>query len=132
VDLPAPGLGHDLLAREQRQLDADSRESDALPARLRGGGKIVIAAQVPARHARAVVHDRQAGGRGIRRDLYQVGAGVQRIGEYFGEDGLLDGAGIRVPQVLEEVQQVNAGFGHGLSRLRAIRTRNADWDIPTR
>jgi len=77
VALAAPGFGDDLLARKQRQLDADPGEADALPPRLGRGGEIVIAAQIPARHARAIVQDRQRRSRGIRRDSYQVGAGGQ-------------------------------------------------------
>src|SRR6266545_266690 len=54
VRLASPGLGHDLLAGEEAELDADACEADATPADLGARAEIVIAAQLPATHAPAV------------------------------------------------------------------------------
>ena len=47
-----------------------------------------------------------AGRRGVRRDRDGPGAGVERVGHDLGEDRLLGGPRIRVPQVLEQVKKI--------------------------
>jgi hypothetical protein len=113
VALSPARLRQHIPARQQGELDADPGESDALPPRLCARRKIVIAAQVPARHPLAVIGDRDGGAPGLRRDPDQARAGVERVRDDLRQYGLLQRPGVGVPQVFEEVQQVNARLGHG-------------------
>jgi hypothetical protein len=69
VRLPAAALGDDLLAHEEPELDADAGEADAVAARLRARGHVVIARQLATSHARAVVDGREGRGRGVGREM---------------------------------------------------------------
>ena len=110
--LTAPGFGQHFLADEQSELDPHPGKSDALSSALRAGGEVVIAGQLPPLHAGAVVRHRERGLSGIR--IYQNSAcpGIERVGHDFGEDRLLDRAGVSIAQVFKEVEQVNARFAH--------------------
>jgi hypothetical protein len=105
-------LGHDLLGDQEAELDPDAGEADALPADLARRRDVVVARQFAAPHAVAVVDHGQRGGGGVGHDGDLGGAGVQGVRHDFGEDRLIDRARIRVPEVLEKVQEVDAGFAH--------------------
>ena len=107
-------FGDHILARQQCQLHAHTGKADALSARLAAGRKIVVLAQLRARHARSIVSNSEARGRGIGIDADQACACIERVGEYLREDGFLKRAGIGVAQILQQVQQVYAGFGHAI------------------
>src|SRR5207249_5512 len=108
-----PGLGHDLLAREEAELDADAREADAAPPDLGARPEVVITTQLAATHTAAVIHDVERGCGGIGGQADLRGPGIEGVRDDLGEDGLLERARIRIAQVLEEVEQVNPGFAHG-------------------
>ena len=108
----APGFGDHLARYEQPELDPDTRESDSLPARLGARRHVVVPRQVLPLHPPPIVHDRQ-------RRVSRVGdkadarrAGVERVRHGFGQDRLFKRAGVRIPQVFEEVLEVDAGFAH--------------------
>ena len=113
VRLAPPGLGHDLLAREEAELDADAREADAAPPDLGARSEVVITTQLAATHTAAVIHDVERGCGGIGGQADLRGPGIEGVRDDLGEDGLLERARVRIAQVLEEVEQVNAGFAHG-------------------
>jgi hypothetical protein len=83
VALAAARLRHDLFANQQAELDADAGEADALPARLRARGDVVVARELPALHPRAVVDRRQRARRriGLEADLRR--ARVESFGYDF-------------------------------------------------
>ena len=111
--LAPPGLGHDLLAGQEAEFDADAREADTAPANLGARPEVVIPAQLPATHAAAVIHDVERGRAGVAGQTDFGRSGVQGVRHDLGQDGLLERARVRIAQVLEEVEQVNAGFAHG-------------------
>jgi hypothetical protein len=75
----------------------------------------VVAPEFSPPHAGAVVHYGERGPRGIRADGDPRRARVERVGDDLGEDGLLEGPGIGVPQILEEVEEIDAGLAHARS-----------------
>ena len=85
----APGLGADLVADQQAELDAHPGEPDAPAAGLAARGEVVILGQLAAAHAGAVVHDGEARPGGIGHDQDAGRARVQRVGDHFRKDGLL-------------------------------------------
>ena len=97
---------------EQPELDADAGEPDPLAARLRARRDVVIARQLPALHPAPVVHDGQRRVGGLVEQADARRAGVERVGDDLGEDRLLERAGVRVPEVFEQVLEVDAGFAH--------------------
>src|SRR6266545_2954989 len=113
VRLASPGFGHDLHAGEEAELDADAREADAAPPDLGARAEIVIAAQLPATHAPAVVHDIEPGRAGVAGQADFGRSGIEGIRDDLGQDSFLERTRVCVAQVLEEVEQVNAGFAHG-------------------
>ncbi len=97
------------------------------PARLGARRDVVVPRQLPSLHAAPVVHDRQ-------RRVSRVGekpdarrTGVERVRDDFGEDRLLERAGVRVPQIFEQMLEVDAGFAHAgiLSSAAAQRSHEA-------
>ena len=112
VVLAGAGFGQHLLAHEQADLDADAGEADALSSDFGAGRDVVIARQLATAHPGAVVHDGERGDRGIGRDRDGRRSRVERVGYDLDQDGLLRGPGVRVPQVLEEVEQIDAGLAH--------------------
>jgi hypothetical protein len=76
----------------------------------------VIAGKLAAPHPRAVVDERHRRHRRIGGDRDDVRSRVQRVGDDLGEDRLLRRPGIRITQVLDEVQQIDAG----LAQLRLL------------
>ena len=126
VGLAPPGFGHHLLAREQAELDADAREADAAASGFGARAEVVIAAQLAATHAAAVIHDVERGRAGIGDEPDYCRSGIEGVGDDLGEDGLLERARVCIAQVFEEVEQVDAGFAHGISgqRLRVRSSRS--------
>jgi len=118
VRLPPPDFGHDLHAGEEAELDADAREADATSPDLGARPEVVITAQLAATHAAAVIDDVERGRARICGQADRGGPGIERVRDDLGQDGLLERARVRVAQVLEEVEQVNAGFAHGQETLR--------------
>jgi hypothetical protein len=112
VNLTAPRLGDHLIADQQSQLDADAGEPDAAPACLGRGGDVVVARQLRLLHPGAVIDHRQGRGFGRGGETDGAGAGVQRIGDDLGDDGLLEGARVCIAQVLQQMQQVDARLAH--------------------
>ena len=106
---------------EQPELDSDAGKSNALPARLRARRNVVIPRQVPPLHPSPIVHDRQRGVGGVGLEADACRAGVERVGDNFGEDRLLERAGVGVAEIFEEVLEVDAGFAHGAFLRRAHR-----------
>src|SRR5260370_40436240 len=49
--------------------------------------------------------------------------GVERVRNDLADDRLLEGARVGVPQILEEVEQVDAGFAHPLPRRAWVRIK---------
>jgi hypothetical protein len=72
----------------------------------------VEAGQVAAAHPGAVVHDGKGRCGRVGRERYGTGAGVERVGDDLGEDRLLEAAGVGVADVLEQVQEIDAGLAH--------------------
>ena len=93
-----------------------AREPDALPASLRAGGDIVVAGQVAPAHPRPIVDDRERRQGGIGPEMKSGRARVEGVRHDLGHDRLLEGAGIGVPDVLQEVLQIDACLAQGLSR----------------
>src|SRR5262249_61604709 len=59
-----------------------------------------------------VVDDGQRRVGAARDEADARGTGVERVGNDLGEDGLLDGAGVGIAEVLEEMLEVDPGFTH--------------------
>ena len=117
MPLVASRLGQHLLGGQQAELDADTREADALAAHLGAGRDVVVSGQLAPPHADAVVDDDQQGIAAVGADGDPRGARVERIGDDLREDRLLQAARIGVPQVLEEVQEVDARLAHRAPRI---------------
>jgi hypothetical protein len=122
--LAASRLRDHLAGHEQSELDADAGEADSLSARLRAGRDIVIPRQLAPLHPPAVVRHRERRLGGVGRDTDAGGAGVEGVGDHFREDRLLEGAAVGVPEILEQVPQVDPCLAHGriLSPGKAERT----------
>jgi hypothetical protein len=108
----APGLGDDLAAHQERELDAHAREADSLAASLRTGREVVVAGQLAAAHAEAVVYQREGGGGWIGQDRDRARARIEGIRDDFGEDRLVRRAGVGIAEVLEEAQQIDPRLTH--------------------
>lgn len=112
MSLAAAGFGHDLVADQEAELDADPREADPLPASFGAGCDVVVARQLAALHAGAVVDRRERAVFSVAFKADLGGAGVQSIGHDLGENRFLERARIGVAQIFEEVLQINARFTH--------------------
>ena len=119
VGLAPARLGQHLVADQEPELDPDAGEADALAPRLRAGGDVVVTGQLAPPHSGAVVHHHEGGLGGVGADRDVACPRVERVGDDLGDDGLFEGAGIGVTQVLEEVKQVDARFAH--RRLATLR-----------
>ena len=71
------------------------------------------ACQFPALHAAAVIDDRQRRVEGVGQETNVARTGVECIGDDLGEDRLFKGAGVGVPQVFEQVLEVDSSLTHG-------------------
>jgi hypothetical protein len=91
---PPPGLGDHVGRDEESELDPDAREPDAFAASLAARGHVVVSGQLPPLHAAAIVDDRQGRFRGIGEQADAGRARVERVGHDFGEDRLLERAGV--------------------------------------
>ena len=108
----APGFGDHFARHEQPELDAHAGKPDPFAPRLGARRHVVIPRQLPSLHAAAVVHDRQRRFGRVGEEADAGRSGVERVRDDFGEDRLLEGSGVRVPQIFEEVLEVDAGFAH--------------------
>jgi len=106
----APRLGNDLTRHEKSKLDADTGEPDTFAAPLRARRDVVVACEVSALHAAAVINDRQRRDGRVGQEANASRTGVERVRDDLGEDRLFKGAGVGVPQVFEEVLEVDSGF----------------------
>src|SRR3970040_1714902 len=93
VHLATPGLGEHFPTAQQPELNADAREADALPSRLRARGDVVVARKLAALHAAPVIDDRQRGSRRIYLDANAASAGVERVRNDLGANSLLERPG---------------------------------------
>src|SRR5439155_27359460 len=112
VGLAPARLGQHLVADQEPELDPDAGEADALASRLGAGGDVVVTGQLAPPHSGAVADHREGGLGGVGPDHDVAGPRVERVGDDLGDDGLFEGAGIGVTQILEEMKQVDAGFAH--------------------
>jgi hypothetical protein len=72
----------------------------------------VVSGELAPPHAMPVVDDGQRGRGGIDGQGDLRGTGVQRVRHDFGENRLLDRAGVRIPEVLQEMQQIDSRLTH--------------------
>src|SRR6266566_1957602 len=106
----APRFREYVVAREKAELNAHAGKPDRPTACLCTGRKVMIAAQLGPRHTAPVVaHDERVGSR-FERDHRRPG--VQGIRDDLADDRFLKRGGIGVPQVLEQVKQIDACFAH--------------------
>src|SRR6266566_1760629 len=106
----APRFREYVVAREKAELNAHAGKPDRPTACLCTGRKVMIAAQLGPRHAAPVVpHDERVGSRFERNHRCP---GVQGIRDDLADDRFLERGGIGVPQVLEQVKQIDACFAH--------------------
>jgi hypothetical protein len=70
----------------------------------------VVPRKLPALHPAPVVDDRQRRGSGVGEEADARRTRVERVCDDFREDRLLEGSSVCVPQVLEEVLEVNSRF----------------------
>ena len=68
--------------------------------------------QLSSLHPAAIVNDRQRRVSGVGEKTDARRAGVERVRDGFGEDRLFKGADVGVPQVFEEMLQINSGLAH--------------------
>ena len=115
----------DLARHEQTELDANAGESDSLSSRLRARRDIVVAGELAPLHAAAIVQDRERRVRPIREQADVHGPGIERVGDDFSEDRLLERARIGVPQVFEQMLEVDPSFTHAGILARGSRARSA-------
>ena len=108
----APRFGNDLARHEKAKLDPDAGESDAFAAPLRACRHIVVACQLSALHASAVVDDRQCRIDCVGQEANAGRTRVERIRDHFGEDRLFEGPGVGILQVFEEVLEIDSRFTH--------------------
>jgi hypothetical protein len=87
---PAPRLRHDLAGDQEPQLDADAGKADPFAALLAARRDVVVPGQLSPLHAATVIDDGQRRSNGIGHQPHARGAGVERIGNRLGEDGLLE------------------------------------------
>jgi hypothetical protein len=57
--LATPRFCDDVFTDQQTKLDSDSGETNAVAARLRTGGQIMVPHQIAPPHARSIIHDGQ-------------------------------------------------------------------------
>ena len=108
----APRLGDHVRGDEQSELDADPGKANPFPARLRARRHVVIPGQVAPLHPPPIVdnRERRCARAGLEAD--PGGAGVERVGDDLGENRFLEGAGVGVAEVFEQVLEVDPGFAH--------------------
>jgi hypothetical protein len=112
VRLAAARFGQDFVGDEQPELDTDAGKADALAARLGAGRHVVVPSQVASLHPPPVVHHRKRGVGGARVEADARRAGVERVGGDLGQNRFFERAGVGVPEVFEQVLEVNARFAH--------------------
>ncbi len=108
-----PGLGDNLVAHQEAQFDPHSGETDAPPPPFAGGSQVMIPGQGLPAHPLSIVHHRQGGGHRVGPHPDQAGSRVQGVRHDLGEDRVLQAFRIRVPEVFQEVKEVDAGLAHG-------------------
>ena len=109
----APGFGDHLARHQEPELDADAGKSDPLAALLRARRDVVIPGELLPLNPAAIGHDGQCGFGRARQQPDQGRARIERIGDDFGENLLLERAGVGVAQIFEEVLEVDAGLARG-------------------
>jgi len=72
----------------------------------------VVPRQLLSLHAAPIVHDRQRRVSRVGENADAGRAGVERVRHGFSEDRLFKGASVRVPQIFEEMLQVNSCLAH--------------------
>lgn len=109
---PTSGFRDHLARDEQSELDADSGKPDPFPALLGARRDVVISRQLSPLHPATVVDDGQRCRVCIGQKPDTRRAGVERVGDDLGENGLLERAGVCVAKVLEEMLKVDSRFPH--------------------
>jgi hypothetical protein len=121
---PPPRFGNDLARHEKTQFDPDTGESDAFAAPFRACRNVVVACQLSALHASAIVDDRQCRIACVGQEANAGRTGVKRIRDHLSEDRFFEGPGVGIPQVFEEVLEVDTCFTHvrilSCGRIRVI------------
>jgi hypothetical protein len=84
----------------------------SLAARLCRRCDVVVPGKLAPPHPVAVIDDGQRGRGGIGGQGDLRGTGVQRVRHDLGENRLLDRAGVRIPEVLQEMQQIDSRLTH--------------------
>jgi len=115
--LAAPCLRDDFRADQEGDLDTDAGEPDAVATRLGARGHVVVARQLAPPHAGTVIDNREGRRDGIGGDDDRRGAGIERVRDDLGENRRLGGAGIRVAQVFQQMEQVDPRLAHGRPRV---------------
>src|SRR5688572_13615176 len=87
-----PCLGNHLTRYEKPELDPNTGEPDAFAARLGAGRHVMVAGQLPALHAPAVVDNRQRRASSVGQHADAARTRVERVRDHFGEDRLFKGA----------------------------------------
>ena len=108
----APRLGDDLARDQKTKLDANSREPDPFATSLRACRNVVISRQFLPLHAAPVIDDRQRCVGRIGEAADACRARIESVGDHLDEDRLLERAGVSVPQVFEQMLEVDPCFSH--------------------
>lgn len=116
--LASARFGKNLVAHQQPELDPHSGEPDPAPTLLARGGEIVVGGELSALHSLAVVHHGERGVLRASRQCDRTRTRVEGVGYDLGQDRFLDGPGVCIPQVLEEMKKVDARFAHSSLRKR--------------
>ena len=109
----ATSFGKNFLADQEAELDSDSGETYSLSSGFGAGSDVVITSQFAALHPGAIVY---RGQRVLCRVAFEADLGcarVEGVGRDLGKNRFLERSRVCVPQVLEQMQQIDACFTHG-------------------
>src|SRR5262245_5731115 len=110
--MTAASFGQYLRADYQAELDDDTGETDARAPRFDGRGDVVVTRQLAALHSGSVVECRQCALDWIRCKNNFRRARVEGVGNDLGENGFFDRPRIGIPEIFEEMLQIDACFTH--------------------
>ena len=112
MSLAASSLGEHFGRDQKAQFYADAGKTDALAAGFTARRDVVIARQLAALHAGAVVDGDEGSSARVRFERYHGGAGIERVRHHFRKDCLLKRCRVGIAQVFEEMLQIDASFTH--------------------
>ena len=97
---------------KQAKLDANAGEPYAFATLLCARRNVVVSSKLPPLHPTPIIDDGQRGVGGVGQQADTRRARVKGVGDDFSEDRFLERTRVGVPEVLEEMLEVDTSFAH--------------------